>query len=145
LADRCGAVLLSSNRVRKELAGLDATESATAGFREGLYSTDQTEALYRHLLRRAEGLLAQGESVVLDASWTARHHRTAAAALAAQRIRDRGATASDATAAIAAAMAATADPWPDAVVVDTTAAVDRCLADATDARNGAPNSVLRAG
>jgi predicted kinase len=164
LADRCGAVLLSSDRTRKELAGLDPSESATAGFREGLYSTDQTEALYRHLLHRAEGLLAQGESVVLDASWTARHHRAAAAALAArsssdlvalecrapaqvaaQRIRERGATASDATAAVAAAMAATADPWPDATVVDTTAAVDHCLADATAAWNGAPNSVLRVG
>ena len=93
-----------------------------------------------------------------------RHHRTAAAALAArsssdlvalecrapaqvaaQRIHDRGATASDATAAIAAAMAAAADPWPDAIVVDTTAAVDRCLADAIDAWNSAPNSVLRVG
>jgi len=28
---------------------------------------------------------------------------------------------------------------------DTTAGVDRCLADATDAWNGAPNSVLRVG
>jgi hypothetical protein len=42
-------------------------------------------------------------------------------------------------------MAAAADPWPEAIVVDTTAAVDRCLADATDAWNGAPNSVLRVG
>jgi predicted kinase len=65
--------------------------------------------------------------------------------VAAQRIRERGATASDATAAVAAAMAATADPWPDATVVDTTAAVDHCLADATAAWNGAPNSVLRVG
>ena len=164
LADRSGAVLLSSDRVRKELAGLDPVESVPAGFREGLYSTVQTEALYRHLLQRAERLLAQGESVVLDASWTARHHRAAAVALAArsssdlvalecrapaqvaaQRIRERGATASDATAAVAAAMAATADPWPDATVVDTTAAVDHCLADATAAWNGAPNSVLRVG
>ena len=62
------------DRMRKELAGLDPAEAATAGFREGLYSTDRTEALYRRLLHRAERLLAQGESVVLDASWTARHH-----------------------------------------------------------------------
>lgn len=65
--------------------------------------------------------------------------------MTAQRIRDRGATASDATAAIAAAMAAAADPWPDAIVVDTTSPVDRCLADATNAWNGAPNSVLPVG
>ena len=164
VADRCGAVLLSSDRVRKELAGLDPADSATAGFQEGLYSADHTEALYRHLLRRAETLLARGESVVLDASWTSGQHRAAAAALAArsssdllalecrapaavaaQRIHNRGATASDATAAIAAAMAAVADPWPDAVVVDTTAAVDCCVADAVAAWNAAPNTVLPRG
>ena len=160
LADRCGAVLLSSDRVRKELAGLDPTDSATAGFREGLYSTDHTEALYRHLLERADALLARGESVVVDASWTSSRHRAAAGALAArlssdlialecrapaevaaQRIHSRGATASDATADIAVAMAAAADPWPDAVVVDTTATLDRCVTDAVDAWNG----VLRVG
>ena len=160
LADRCGAVLLSSDRVRKELAGLDPTESATAGFREGLYSAEHTEALYRQLLERADALLARGESVVVDASWTSSGHRGAAAALAArlssdlialecrapaevaaQRIRSRGAVASDATADIAVAMAAAADPWPDAVVVDTTATLDRCATDVVDAWN----NVLRVG
>jgi aminoglycoside phosphotransferase family enzyme/predicted kinase len=164
LADRCEAVLLSSDRVRKELAGLDPTGSAPAGFREGLYSADHTEALYTHLLERAEALLARGESVVLDASWTSRHHRAAAAALAtrssgdlvaldcrapagvaAQRIHTRGATASDATAAIAGAWAAAADPWPDATVIDTTAALDRCVADALDAWCPPPKRVLRVG
>jgi aminoglycoside phosphotransferase family enzyme/predicted kinase len=162
LADRCGAVLLSSDRVRKELAGLGPTESATAGFREGLYNADHTEALYTLLLKRAETLLARGESVVLDASWTNGRHRAAAATLAArsssdlvalqcrtsaevaaQRIHARGATASDATSAIAVAMAAVADPWPEATVVDTTAALDRCAADAVNAWYREPTSVLR--
>jgi aminoglycoside phosphotransferase family enzyme/predicted kinase len=164
LADRSGAVLLSSDRVRKELAGLDPAGSAAAGFREGLYSADHTDALYGQLLQRAEALLARGESVVLDASWTSRRHRAAAAALAArsasdlvalecrapaevaaQRIHTRGATASDATADIAVAMAAAADPWPDATVVDTTAALDRCVTEAVDAWRGEPISVLRVG
>jgi predicted kinase len=164
LADRCGAVLLSSDHLRKELAGLNPAESPRAGFREGLYSADHTQALYRHLLQRAETLLAQGESVVLDASWTSRQHRVVAAALAtrsasdllalecrapaevaAQRIHTRGATASDATTAIAAAMAAAADPWPKATVLETTATLDRCIADAVAAWNAAPNSVPRAG
>lgn len=162
LADRCGAVMLSSDRVRKELAGLEPTESAAAGFGEGLYSADHTDALYKLLLTRAQTLLARGESVVLDASWTNARHRAAAAALAARsssdlvalqcqtpddvaalRIHARGATASDATAAIAVAMAVAADPWPDATVVDTTAALDRCAAEAVNAWYREPNSVVR--
>jgi predicted kinase len=65
------------------------------------------------------------------------------AEVAAQRIHARGATASDATSAIAVAMAAVADPWPEATVVDTTAALDRCAADAVNAWYREPTSVLR--
>jgi uncharacterized protein len=164
LADRCGAVLVSSDRLRKELAGLDLTDSGTAGYREGLYGVTQTDALYTQLLRRAEALLGRGESVVLDASWTDGRHRAAAATLAAhsfsdlvtlecrapaevaaQRIHTRAATPSDATAAIAAAMAAAADPWPDATGVDTTAAIDDCVAHAVTTWRAERNSVLRVG
>jgi hypothetical protein len=82
-----------------------------------------------------------GETVVLDASWgdeQRRQHARALAAgahadlielrcevapdVAADRIGTRaaaGADPSDATPAIAAAMAATADPWPGAVTVPT--------------------------
>jgi hypothetical protein len=42
-------------------------------------------------------------------------------------------------------MAASADPWPDATVVDTTAALDRCTADAVNAWYCEPNIVLRVG
>lgn len=142
LADRMGAVLVASDRVRKERAGLDPTAPATAGFRCGIYDAAHTEAVYGELLRRAGRLLARGESVVLDASWTDARHRDAAAGLArtasvelvclrctvsaevaAARIHARaaGATASvsDATPAVAAAMAGTADPWPEAVEIPT--------------------------
>jgi hypothetical protein len=63
--------------------------------------------------------------------------------VAEQRIHARGATTSDATAAIAVAMAVAADPWPEATVVDTTAALDRCAADAVNAWYREPNSVVR--
>jgi aminoglycoside phosphotransferase family enzyme/predicted kinase len=152
LADRFGAVLLSSDRVRKELAGLDPATSATANFGEGLYTPERTDALYSELLHRAAELLARGESVVLDASWTSARHRHAAEKLAhdthsdlvalrchtspetaAHRIRTRGPTASDATAAVATAMAATADPWPEAVDVDTTGSIEQSAACAASA------------
>lgn len=143
LADARGAVLLSSDRIRKESAGLNPETQAGAGFAEGLYAPDRTEQLYADLLHRAEQLLARGESVVLDASWISAEHRAAAAAVAertaadllelecrvpaeeaARRIRARGPSASDATAGIAAAMADIADRWPRATVVDTSATID---------------------
>lgn len=138
LADRVGAVLLSSDRIRKELAGIDPGRSAAAPYGTGLYDTTHTEAVYGELLRRAEELLGRGESVVLDASWISSAHRTAAAELAARsgsalvqlecragadtarrRIRSRGVTPSDATAEVATAMAGAVDDWPDAVAVPT--------------------------
>lgn len=138
LADRFGAVVLSSDRVRKELAGLDPQARTDPGFRAGVYTAEHTEATYAELLRRAGVLLGRGESVLLDASWGAAAHRDRAAGLA----RDRHATLhqlrctvapaearrrilarvggpSDATPAVAEAMAREADPWPGAVDVST--------------------------
>jgi len=157
LADRRGAVLLSSDRVRKETAGIDPATSAAAGFGDGLYRADRTEELYAELLHRAGALLSRGESVVLDASWIGGAHRAAAARVAstcsadlvalecrapawvaANRIGSRGATSSDATAQIAAAMAAAADPWPDALGLDTTATLDEVVAAAVRAWDDVP-------
>ena len=157
LADRFGAVLLSSDRLRKELAGLSPTQPAPAAYGEGLYTTERTDALYAQLLHRAGELLVRGESVVLDASWTHARHRVAAdelarrthsdlvhlecrvpADLAAARLADRGPTASDATAAIGRAMAAAADPWPDAVAVCTSGELADSLHRAAQAWQAAP-------
>jgi uncharacterized protein len=147
LADELGAVLLSTDRLRKELAGHSPTDPAPAPYRTGLYAPDHTERVYRELLHRAEELLGRGESVVLDASWTEARHRAAARdlagrthgrlvelrcvapdALAAARIRARTGSSSDASPEIAAAMAATADPWPRATEVPTSGAPETNLA-----------------
>jgi aminoglycoside phosphotransferase family enzyme/predicted kinase len=149
LADRLGATLVSSDHVRKELAGIPAHTSAAAGFGEGLYSTAWTERTYGELLRRAELLLARGETVILDASWTTAAARAEAAALAAgthsalvplrctadpdtvaARIRARVGSASDADEQIAVRLAAEAEPWPEALVIRTDRPLEECLADA---------------
>ncbi|MHA6794218.1 bifunctional aminoglycoside phosphotransferase/ATP-binding protein [Pseudonocardia bannensis] len=146
LADRFGAVLLSSDRIRKELAGLDPTLPAAAGYRQGLYTPEHTDTLYRELLRRAGELLGRGESVVLDASWADAGHRHAAEALAhrthsdlvrlqcrataetaGRRILTRGPTASDATPAVATAMATDAGLWPEAVAIPTSGSIEDSL------------------
>jgi uncharacterized protein len=141
LADTLGATVIRSDVVRKELAGLRPDEPAAAGFGEGLYTQDATDATYREMLRRTEVALGLGEVVVLDASWGAERRRREARAVATRtasdlvelrchapaetavrRIRHRSRHAgdpSDATPEIAAELARVEDPWPEAAVVDT--------------------------
>ncbi|UOX90681.1 AAA family ATPase [Amycolatopsis sp. FBCC-B4732] len=139
LADRLGATLLQSDRLRKELAGLEPVRRAAEGYRQGLYDTGHTDATYTELVRRAGELLALGQNVVLDASWTAARHRALAAEVAgrtdspllavrceapeetaARRLTTRTGALSDATPEIAHRMAADADPWPEAHPLPTT-------------------------
>jgi aminoglycoside phosphotransferase family enzyme/predicted kinase len=138
IADHLGMTLLSSDRLRKELAGLDPLMPAAAVYREGIYDRAWTERTYNELLARAESLLALGESVVLDASWSDHAWRMAAAEVGARTHSDLTALRCDAPAevaslrrrerkgisdaddTIAAIMAGDTDPWPEAAVVDTT-------------------------
>jgi aminoglycoside phosphotransferase family enzyme/predicted kinase len=138
LADRLGITLLSSDRLRKELAGIPAEQSASARYGEGLYTPEWTDKTYATLLGRAAALLASGESVVLDATWSDARHREAALRVAerasadlvalhcrvpgevsAARLGTRAPGASDAGPEVAEAMAAKEPPWAEAVTVDT--------------------------
>ncbi|HVB41949.1 MAG TPA: AAA family ATPase [Streptosporangiaceae bacterium] len=156
VADRLGYVVLSSDRIRKELAGLDPLAPAPAPYGEGIYSAEWTERTYAELLRRAEALLAAGESVILDATWTSAVQRAAAAevagrgaaelvqvrcavpaGVAAARMSRRTGSASDADSAIAAAMAAGEEPWPEAVTIDTAKGGESGLGRSTGTEAGA--------
>jgi uncharacterized protein len=141
LADPLDAVVVRSDVVRKELAGLGPTAPAPAPPGGGLYDDARTEATYRELLERARASIEQGRSAVLDASWISGRHRELARDLArrtsttlvelrcqldpdtaAQRIRRRrrhGPDPSDASEEVAAAMARAQDPWPEARSLDT--------------------------
>jgi uncharacterized protein len=141
LSAATGWDLVRSDVVRKELAGLRPSESATEAFRAGMYSPEATASVYAELLSRAEVLLRLGRSVILDASWTRRCWRDAAHEVTrrtaadvvglecrasrelsvlrlTQRVQE-GRDASDATPSIAQAMAHVAEPWLDALPVDT--------------------------
>jgi hypothetical protein len=165
LAERLGAVVVSSDPLRKELAGLSPADPAGAGYAEGLYRPEHTAATYAAMRARAAELLARGESVVLDASWTDAEERARVTALAGEadaeltalecraplavtgpRIRDRRGSASDATPLVAAVMAIDADPWPEATVIDTAgppeAAVDLALAEVRSPRDHAGWTVV---
>ncbi|MFF4582644.1 AAA family ATPase [Streptomyces sp. NPDC001389] len=149
LADRLGVTLLSSDRLRKELAGIPAEQSAAAAYGEGLYTPEWTARTYAALLDRAASLLSAGESVVLDATWSDVQQREAAQRLAertstdlvalhcrvpgevsAARLENRATGASDADLGIATAMAAQEAPWAEAVAVDTGGSLESAVVQA---------------
>lgn len=138
LGDRLASVVLRSDEVRKELAGLTAATPAGAPLCAGVYTPAMTSLTYGELLHRARGLLERGESVILDAtwadpSWRQEARRVAgvagaepielrchvAVSVAAERARRRGPDASDAGPEVAVALAERFAPWPEATLIDT--------------------------
>ncbi|MGZ6827052.1 MAG: AAA family ATPase [Mycobacteriales bacterium] len=135
LAEEHGWSHLSSDVVRVELAPPDR------------YSPASVDRVYAELAARAEGLLAGGTTVVLDASLVdARQRerlrelagRTCADlvelrcavpdALADERIRSRPPGPSEATPEVRALLAGRADPWPEAGVLDASRALEATVA-----------------
>ena len=82
LATRIGAAYVSSDAVRKQLAGLDVHASGAAEFGEGLYSPEMTARVYAEMRQRAAHHLALGRPVVLDATHAQAEHRRAAVEVA---------------------------------------------------------------
>ena len=141
VSEALGWVVLSSDELRKDLAGVGRGQPAPAPYGEGIYSEQMTALTYATLVDRAARLLEHGVSVILDATWSRADRRRLAAAAAARSdadvvelrcqaappvtaarlgARDRGVAAvSDAGTAVATRMAADAEPWPEADVVDT--------------------------
>jgi len=140
LAQSIGAVVLRTDEVRQELYR-PFTGGTAAGSTDWLYSTERKDEVYRSVLERAESALGLGQSVVVDATWSMESRRQAAREVAARavartvelrcavapsvadwRIRRRlqmGEDPSQATPAVARSLAAGSDPWPEAVVIDT--------------------------
>lgn len=77
VADKLGCELLRSDVIRQEVESSLAVEQR--------YSPAARQQVYQQLQRRAAGLLDQGRSVILDATYLTRADRTAARALAARR------------------------------------------------------------
>ena len=69
LGNRLGAVVYSSDRVRKELGGLAPTERAAAAFEAGIYAPQLTVRTYARLGELAQAALDGGTPVVLDATF----------------------------------------------------------------------------
>ena len=146
LADADGATVLSSDRIRKELAGIPAETRRASAFGQGLYAECWTDRTYEELLHRASSLLGMGESVVIDATWSTSCHRAAAAdlarrassdlvqvrceapaRLAEERILNRVPGTSDADISTARRIRTRFDPWPEATTVPTLGSPASCV------------------
>jgi uncharacterized protein len=82
LAEASGALLLSSDRTRKRLAGLAPDARAGATPDTGLYAREWSERTYAALLEHAAPALRAGRAVLLDATWAEQSRRRAAWELA---------------------------------------------------------------
>ena len=74
-AQQQGARYLNTDRVRKELAGIEATKHRPDGLAQGIYTPEYTERTYQFILDTAEGELQKRNSVVLDGSYSKRTGR----------------------------------------------------------------------
>ena len=83
-ADQCRAAYYNTDRVRKELAGLQASDKRPDGVGQGIYSSAFTEKTYQAMLDRASNDFSSGERmVVLDGSYSRRDDRDRVRAMAA--------------------------------------------------------------
>lgn len=69
LASRLGLVHLSSDVIRKRLAGMRPTDRGNSSVNAGIYTTEMTAKTYAALRREAARWLGRSRSVVLDATY----------------------------------------------------------------------------
>ncbi|MCA8837529.1 MAG: AAA family ATPase [Proteobacteria bacterium] len=84
IAGALGGLQLHSDVIRKQLAGLPPDPVLDADVLSKLYTPASSKATYDRMLELASAWLAQGYSVVVDASFLARTHRRAFIDAAAQ-------------------------------------------------------------
>lgn len=75
LAFDLGLEIVSSDVVRKELTGLAPTEHHRDRYGEGIYTDTVTARTYGELLERAKAALAEGRSIIVDATFRRRTDR----------------------------------------------------------------------
>ncbi|MDA1258570.1 MAG: AAA family ATPase [Chloroflexi bacterium] len=86
LSRRWGMERFSSDVVRKTLAGLDPERVSDESVRNDLYARDMSDRTYSEMIRLGAEAIDRGGSVVLDAAFILKRHRSQTVAMA----RDRG-------------------------------------------------------
>ncbi|QLY28568.1 AAA family ATPase [Nocardia huaxiensis] len=152
-----GAEVISSDTVRAELRARGAITGRAGVFGAGAYRPQAKHAVYTQMLERARERLAHGVPVILDAAWTdvAERRRavrlatdtcsdlvqlccTCPGTMAAARMRTRAHGDSEATPAIAEAMAVAGEYWCGATLLDTTDTLEHTVAAALREWDAAP-------
>ncbi|GAJ12204.1 unnamed protein product, partial [marine sediment metagenome] len=82
LAGRLGLIIISSDITRKRLAAIPETEHRFEGFGTGIYSPEFSKKTYQAMFDEARSILAEGGSVIIDASFTESQERLKAKRLA---------------------------------------------------------------
>lgn len=146
LCEAQGWTMLSTDALRREIFG---PHSPPASYGGGIYDPASKQRVYAEMLRKTRSLLAMGESVVLDASWSREVDRVAAREVACEtssvltelvcrstreraeaRIRSRRLdpmSLSEATPETARLMAQAFDAWQRALPVDTSGRIDEVV------------------
>jgi hypothetical protein len=149
LAEQQQAKLISTDDVRRQLEQSGEIKGSAGVLDAGLYSAENTAAVYDEVLRRARLHLSSGRSVILDGTWRNPNQRLRARTVADEthspmkelscmtslveattRIRGRRNTTSDATPEIAMALAEGTGTWHGAVPIDTGRPLTESLAEA---------------
>ena len=84
LAAILDTTVLRSDVIRKQLFERGARDAAVSAFEEGIYSRQATALTYGKMLRLAQAEIAQGRSVILDATFSRRNRRREALRLAGE-------------------------------------------------------------
>lgn len=138
LAADIGAQVLSTDDIRRELLECGRISGSAGTLRAGLYAAENVDLVYDEVCRRAQRLLAGGQTVILDGTWRDVRHRRSAHAVADDlsvpviefvcettldkakaRIATRTDSSSDATAEMAAPLTPDLSYWGGAHRVDT--------------------------
>ena len=77
LAEMLGCDHIQSDALRREMF----PESTTASFNEGAYTEDKREAVYDRMMTRAQQIVNEGRSCILDASFISQRQRSKALAI----------------------------------------------------------------
>ncbi len=75
VAEKKGLTILTSDKIRKQLVGIQPEEHRYEEFDRGIYSKEFTERTYLHMIEEGKKLLMQGESAVLDACFPKKWQR----------------------------------------------------------------------
>lgn len=78
VSEAAGIPVISSDEVRKARADIKPGEHGNAGYGQGIYTPEFTEAAYGALIEKGERMLLQGRGVILDATFARRVHLFAA-------------------------------------------------------------------